>query len=564
MEIDAGLMELPDDPDLNIDSEEVRQRRAELFRNWLQDALPQALKGHVCFVDYTVFQDAKIQHPYFYLVSPTSQTIAQYKAAVERLVAGTNEEKDCFSVAYHPDFVGISTTPAAANSYAIIEVGEARAADSSAPESAAAVDEGDWASDSYLLWSKTESSWPPTTKEDLVRVCGQHTLQECLEKFRCILREMRHGISDASGRPVTVVYCLPLLVPNRSDSQVQSILPFSKIAAALFLGVSFGSTEKHTAAVKEFMRTLALLSYRTAGVIKAERDGEVTGLEQAIESFAHQIKGVANAMSTKWSVTLETWEDILRVFQDDPTASSYLKTARVLPAPQLIEAIRETLILWSQTRRIDDLYDPRPTCFRDVINRAWEFTSRIRFAQDNVSRNLGESVADITKVWGQGSMLAKPDIEGDVDVSWGDWKKIGLDSESRLCSFTRLLVAIFDNATEHGMISEPPTVNLTFSSKTKLISLRVSNTVGDIVSGNYSRLRVGMKGNDVLVYLAKQLGTQFNPPNKRRKAGDIYVVEFEKQIENERAPADAPQTGDKYVVEFEIPSFDVLFSSVHT
>lgn len=539
-EIDAGLMELPDDPDLNIESKEVRQRRAELFRDWLKAALPQAIKEYVCFVDYTVFQDAKIQHPYFYLVSPSNQTIGQYKAAVEKLVAGTNEDKDCFSVAYHPDFVGISTNPAAANSYAIIEVGESGDAAAVPTDSALTIKEGDWVSDSYLLWTQTESSWPPTTKEDLIQVCGQHTLQECLERFQCILKEMRHSISDASGRPVTIVYCLPLLVPNRSDSQVNSILPFSKIAAALFLGVSFGGMEKHTAAVREFMRTMALLSYRTAGVIKAERAGEVTGLEQAIESFAHQIKGVANAMSTKWSVTLDTWEDIRRVFQDDPTASSYLQTARVLPAPQLIEAIRETLILWSQTRRIDDLYAPRPICFRDVINRAWEFTSRIRFAQDNVSRNLGESVADITKVWGQGSMVARPDITGDVDVSWGNWKKIGLDSESRLCSFTRLLVAIFDNATEHGVISEPPAVNLTFSSKTKMVSLRVSNTVGDRVTGNYSRLRVGMKGNDVLVYLAKQLGTQFTPPNH------------------------LPKTGEEYIVEFEIPSLDIFFPSVRT
>jgi hypothetical protein len=284
---------------------------------------------------------------------------------------------------------------------------------------------------------------------------------------------------------------------------------------------------------------------------RAGQAGQVAGIEQAIEAFAHQIKGVANAMSAKWSVNLETWEEIQDAFRDDDFAAPYLKAVRILPAPQLIEAVRETLILWSQTRRIDDLYDPRPTRFRDVIDRAWEFTSRIRFALGNISRNLGESLGDLIKVWGQDwtvnaepkasgliEMVAKPEVTGAVDHDWGNWKAIDLDAEGRLCSVTRLLVAIFDNLAEHGMPGQAPRVHVDRNDESRTISVRVSNIVRRNVAPSDSRLRIGMKGNDVLHFLADQLNANLVLPNP------------------------VPQPDEEYEVAVEIPSLDPFFPAI--
>jgi len=538
--IDAGLEEPLDDPNPNIGSEEVRLRRAVLFRDWLitKGALPEDLREYVCFVDYTVFQDAKIEHPYFFLVSPTRETRDQYTAAVERLVGRTNEDRDCYSIAYHPEFVGIMTPRGGAREVSVIKVGEAKGSATVAPEAARAIEGKSWEPSFYLLWGGDEKNWPPTTRRDLVRLCGKYSLQECLERFQGILGEMRDNITDSAGRALTHVYCLPFLLPRRSPKQVTSDLPFSEIAAALFLGVSFEGTKEQERLVWEFVRTLALMTYRVSGAKKAEQTGAAEGLRLAIESFAHQVKAVANAMSMKWSVSLETWEEIQRDLPNHyPDAPAHLRAARVLPAPQLIEAIRDTLVLWSQTRKVDDLYDPLPTCFRDVIYRAWHFTSRIRFAQDNVSRNLGELVEDIIKIWEQDSLIKLPEITGEVDVPWGDLEQIDLESQSRLCTVTRLLVAIFDNAMEHGVACDTPDVKVKFDAATGTMSLQVSNVTGDRLTDNYSRLRVGMKGNDVLTYLAEQLGTKFT------------------------APHPAPKPGEKYILRIDIPSMGIFFPS---
>jgi len=538
--IDVGFEDTRENSNGGIETEADRLSRANRFRDLLKLILPERLQEYVCFVDYAVFQDAKIQDPYFYLVSPAKKTKDQYQLAVDKLVRGTNEQRDCFSVAYHPEFVGIKQNPRNPNSFAVISVGGTADVTDIVAEPAPVINVEAWYPGVYPLWRDNENHWPPTTRADLNRICGRHSLQECLEKFQCILTEMRHDILDSSNRPLTFVFCVPFLVSNTSSSQSKSNLPFSEIAAALFLGLSFEYTEEQHEAVMEFVRTLALRTYRIAGVRKAEATGQATGqirgLEDAIESFAHQIKGVANAMSTKWSVNLETWGAIQKYFEDDPSAVAHLKNARVLPAPELIEAIRETLILWSQTRRIDDLYNPRPACFEEVINRAWDFTSRIRFALGNISRNLGESVQDIGQVWQQSWMMDRPTTTGKADTLWRDWSKIDLESEGRLCSVTRLLVAIFDNATEHGLPGQSPNVAVKFIDEKKILSLIVSNIAGDVAAPTSSRLRIGMKGNDVLQFLAAQLEAQLTLPPTR------------------------PKRGEKYVVEVEIPTLDIFFS----
>src|ERR1043165_8928392 len=117
MDENPGILRVPmsrvagfedaDELSLDIDSEMVRRQRAEKFRDWLGTAIPKRLQQQVCFVDYTVFQDIKIDNPYFYLVTPTEEVQRSYQDAVTNLIQGVHNQQDCFSVAFHPEFVGI-------------------------------------------------------------------------------------------------------------------------------------------------------------------------------------------------------------------------------------------------------------------------------------------------------------------------------------------------------------------------------------------------------------------------------------------------------------------------
>jgi hypothetical protein len=70
------------------------------------------------------------------------------------------------------------------------------------------------------------------------------------------------------------------------------------------------------------------------------------------------------------------------------------------------------------------------------------------------------------------------------------------------------LVAIFDNAAEHGVPGVPPEINVSYDDATQIASISVYNTVGkdkENVGTAASRLRIGMQGVEVLKYLAEQL-----------------------------------------------------------
>jgi hypothetical protein len=523
----VGFEDTQEDLSLDVDSQVVLERRAKNFKSWLGKALPKGLKPYVCFVDYTVFQDVKLSYPYFYLVAPSEETKTNYQRCVENLISGTAEHPDCFSVAYHPEFVGIRRDSETPNSLAEIRLSAEPVEQIPPTESRPPVNVKTWFPSFYPLWPKNEGAWPPTTRDALNRICGQHSLRECLEKFQSILWESRWNIQDTFRRPLNVVFCVPFLVSNPSGS-VRSDRPFSEIAAALFLGVSFEGTARQRHSVMQFIRTVALFTYRITAVRKGEHTGELQGWEQAIEGFAHQIKGVANAMSRKWAIPPETWEEIKAELQNEPGLEPYLKAIRILPAPVLLDAVKETLVLWSQTRRIGDLFPTLPNCFEDVIKRAWDLNSRNHYAQEKITSNFNESSFDLVRIWHETETKAPyPEIAGDVNSPWPDWGRIDLKSEGLLCSLTRLLVAIFDNTFVHGMRDEPINVNFTFNTETKLASLSVINKVARKGSNDSDRLRMGMQGNEVLDALTQQLNGQLKLPSYEVEVGDDYVVEVQ-------------------------------------
>lgn len=499
------------------------------FRLWL-DVVLGSLKDVICFVDFTVFQDPKIQNPYFYLVSPSDETTRRYVAAVRELVEGegTSGSEDCFSVAFHPDFVGIGSSDSAEveNRFVILSI-RSPAEEQAADAPTRRIEIKDWDFAVYPLWPQKDSRWPPTSKSELRRICGKQSLNDCLLKFQSILTSSRKELCDSSGRPLTAVFCVPFLIVNRSTEVSGSNLPFSEIAAALFLGVSCESSVEETRdAFIPFLRSLALRTY-SKGMKTAGEKGKLEGLGQAIETFAHQIKGIALAMSTQWAVDLETWEHIQRRLSSDPEYASRLQQALVLPAPELIRATKDSLVLWSQNRRVKDLYSTPdsenawPAQFSDIVERAWQLISHARFAAENVNRNLSELINDIVKVWGQESMIkGSPSVHGVLILP--EPRDFDPDAEAWICNVTRLLAAIFDNTLEHG--KQLPTVTIQLESDQNTASLMVSNPVAKPVENAPSRLRLGMKGNEVLRFLGDRLQANLQFPETSLPVGADYTV----------------------------------------
>jgi hypothetical protein len=508
---------------------EAEQAKAKAldFRRRLDVALGD-LKEVICFVDYTVFQDPNFPNPYFYLVSPLAETTARYRTAVTELV---EREDESFSVAFHPDFVGIGPNDSAEvdNRFIILSIGPP-AEPTSADFPSTAINIENWNFESYPLWPKKDSRWPPTSKSELRRICGKRSLNDCLLKFQSILTKAREELCDTSGRPLRSVFCVPFLILSRSEEVSVSNLPFSKIAAALFLGVSCESNMQQTRdALVPFLRSLALLTYSN-GMKTAVEKGKVEGVGAAIETFAHQIKGIATAMSTQWAVDLETWDDIQRrLINKDPKNVIHLQQALVLPAPELIRAIKDTLILWSQNRRVRDLYvmssdseSSWPAQFSDIVERAWVLIAYARFAAENINSNLGELMNDIVKVWGQSELLKRrPRVLGNLFLP--EPTTFDPEAEAWICNITRLLAAIFDNSLEHG--SQLPVVTVGLESDQKTVSFNVSNPVAKTVVDAPSRLRLGMKGNEVLQFLAGSLQATLRPPDTPPPVGAKYIVD---------------------------------------
>lgn len=511
------------------DETSQRKQRAFEFSRWL-DAVLGDLRQEVCFVDYTVFQDPKDENPYFYLVSPNTDTTNRYRNAVKELVEGNEGEEDCFSVAFHPHFVGVSQPGSTdtRNRFFMFSI-SSNANDSDSSISNLVPKGDDWDYDSYPLWPQKDSRWPPTTKGELQRICGRHELDECLLKFQSILTNARHELYDSSRKRLRWVFCVPFLILRRPDQTTTSNLPFSEIAAALFLGVSSEANwEDVTQRFRPFLRTLALRTY-SEGIRKAGYKGKLEGVDQAIETFAHQIKGIANAMSSQWAVDFDTWGRIQRVFSNDKDFGARLKDALVLPAPELIQAVRDALVLWAQTRRVNDLYatyhdssNNWPAQFSDVVYRAGELIAHARFATESVNRNLAEMKSDIVKVWRQTQIFKeRPRIIGNIVIP--EPRVFDPVAEAWICNVTRLLAAIFDNSLEHG--NEFPTIKITSEPDGQAMHFIASNPVVKPISEIPSRLRLGMKGNEVLLFLAARLQADLKLPNPIPAIGESYLVE---------------------------------------
>ena len=200
------------------------------------------------------------------------------------------------------------------------------------------------------------------------------------------------------------------------------------------------------------------------------------------KNLVHQIKGVANALCLKWSVDFSTWQEIQRAFQRDADAAQHLERARVLPVPQLHEAIRDTLILWSQTRTIKDLYELWPIHFSNVIKRSWDIANRIRLVVGSPNRNFGESIGDIKKVWEHVALSFHPILTGDDGETY---LRTGYENDSEaerwLCVVTRLIVALFDNYWEHGLTSKAPQVHVIWDEDASIVQLIITNATREMI-----------------------------------------------------------------------------------
>jgi hypothetical protein len=269
---------------------------------------------------------------------------------------------------------------------------------------------------------------------------------------------------------------------------------------------------------------------KTAGAQGLDR-----GLNAAIETFAHQIKGVAAAMIERWSVSSQEWEQMRTVLGASPAFAQNLEKARVMPVPGLYNALVKTLRVWAQSERVADLYSESPNWpadLRVLVKAAWNCAVAVRFATGKVNVSLSRlDVEDLAKLWSFEDRHDRLDLQAVAKVGFAkdsrwsdDDRKI---AETWICAMTRLLAAAFDNYFAHGKADSAPGVTATIHDG--LLSITVTN-IAEGATADESRIRPAMTGTEVLRYLGEQAGGVVAVPMERLKAGEVYSLKIEVSV----------------------------------
>lgn len=522
-------------------SEQEKKRASMMLGNWIRGR-HKDLFEKLCFIDLVFYNTMHGRDSANYLLfTPTKDIGSKYKDAVDELVGYVNGPRNplvldrCSSIGAHHAF--LAGLPAEDTEIYRTQLNSPRSGNEVSPTKRHLL-RVSWEGVSSDSQSSRDEEWYLDTisvganesAKTISEESSKKTLDENVRAFVNILTQQDRSIADQKGRHLQCFICVPL---NAAMSDEKGMNSSSQNVAQAFAGFSVNPDEEE---LKRFLTDISLLTFAAYAGNVGHRFGLEKGTEDAIEIFAHQVKAVANAMTDRWTVSLNDWDTIKGCFKNDNDAIRHLANARVVPAPQLYEAIRKTLVLWSQTRRLLDLYHSPPYTIEDVVNRAWKLANAAILADRAKTTNLSSSLGDIRKAWSfEEDLVFSPTVSGDVRASMliGDFlnKDTQRQAEAWLCALTRYMVAVFDNYWNHADLSIPPAIEVEVTASD--VATTMSLSVIDIIRGDTrddSRLRIGMNGMDVLCALARQLGAQIFPPNEPLEVGGKYILTIRCQI----------------------------------
>jgi hypothetical protein len=294
------------------------------------------------------------------------------------------------------------------------------------------------------------------------------------------------------------------------------------LGAAGFLGFDAALTLPE---LDEMLRYVYLHIYQINVVSLRETTGQVEGLEESMRAFSHQIKSVAFGAGVGWSVTPDRWKRLISMFEEQSEYRDKLAAYRILPVPEIFEALASTLRLWSLSFRPDDLFPDAklPTTLERVAQIAWRFAEDNRFVQSSINRDFSAMKQDVIDAWKHRGLELR-ELDAVALRVWAiDGTKFdeGPQLENRLKQLgglLRVLVIASENFLQHAL--DIPTMTIDAGLIGDRMFLDCSNKRGKDTPSASTMRHLGFRGLQLIDFLLKSFLRDLDPVCHKSSPGD--------------------------------------------
>jgi hypothetical protein len=241
------------------------------------------------------------------------------------------------------------------------------------------------------------------------------------------------------------------------------------------------------------------------------RKGEVQGLSEASRQFAHQIKAVAFGVGTGWLVSPDRWRNVSEMFRINSQA---LPEPKIAMLPRLYEDLSKTLILWSMSYDLDELFERSvPSSLEDIILRAESFARANVFVQAFRTENFEADAVKITMAAQDGSV---PKVRlsqactialRTIKVTDGAFRspESGVDSTDfevrckQLSALLRAFVVVIENYLIHG----EGELSIDAAVDSERLKITCTNRRAAKRNTSQSPRHLGYKGSELVRYICR-------------------------------------------------------------
>ena len=252
---------------------------------------------------------------------------------------------------------------------------------------------------------------------------------------------------------------------------------------------------------------------------RGREEGEERGRKKSSLEFAHQVKHISFALSSKWLV--EPNEKEKKAIGELDTPPDWSDTSwEVVPFPGLIESTGRLISLWCQLTNPEQLFDRKPDNIKGLVRGCWKLAKdsikpRLLHGYD-VKDKTGQVTAlmrEVDEMWRDLFTVSGPDTSYASSVR-PDWENE--HSREVWMQFTRLLIASLGNCVRHAHPQKEVSVDI--EQDEEEFRLEIKNYQDDeesSISGSIqqARSRVGMlplagnraRGHDIINIIAEDL-----------------------------------------------------------
>ncbi len=338
-------------------------------------------------------------------------------------------------------------------------------------------------------------------------------LEECLDAYHDLLAGMAYKLHSATGAPLTATLSSPVVAWRRQNGKWYPLFQ-----GAVFLGFSETPKEDDLSKTLQGFRTMLLESISPVLLYENSFDyGEEKGKWNVVRAFSHQIREIAAGFGAGWLVSQEKWRSVANLNEADKNK------AKIAPAPELFEKLRVTLSLWAQSRRWKDSFEfeqQKPISLKELLRIAMKFARDIRFVADWRNVDFSADLSIVKKVREDHDRL--PEFpEPEYAANLPELPFFNTERESEICIALQLFVAIFDNYLGRGDDTRP--IRVCWEIKNEFVDIQFANVKQLNAPDFDSTFVAGMRGKDVIMFFADQLGADVNWPEENDSNPDFVL-----------------------------------------